>query len=52
MTQTHAMYNHLIFDKEPKICAGEKIASSTNDAGKSRFPPAETKTRFQFLTLH
>jgi hypothetical protein len=27
--------------KVPKICAGEKIASSTNGSGTTGFPPAE-----------
>jgi hypothetical protein len=34
-------YAHLIFDKVPKIYNGEKTASSTNDAGKSSYLPAE-----------
>jgi hypothetical protein len=33
-------YTHLIFKKVPKICDGEKTASSTNIAGKSGYPSA------------
>jgi hypothetical protein len=29
------------FNKGAKICVGEKIASSTNGAGKTEYPPAE-----------
>jgi hypothetical protein len=34
-------YAHLIFTKAPKTYKGEKIASSTNGAGKSGYQPAE-----------
>jgi hypothetical protein len=34
-------YTHLIFDKVMKTYNGEKIASSTNVAGKSGYLPAE-----------
>jgi hypothetical protein len=33
-------YAHLIFDKAPKTCDGEKTASLTNVAGKSGYLPA------------
>ena len=33
-------YNFLILDKVSKICNGEKIASSTNGAGKTGNPYA------------
>ena len=33
-------YNFLILDKGPKICNGEKIASSTNGAGRIGNPCA------------
>jgi hypothetical protein len=31
-------YSHLIFDKEAKICVGEKTASSTNGVEKTGYP--------------
>jgi hypothetical protein len=36
-------YAHLIFNKMQKTNDGEKIASSTNVAGKSGYLPAENK---------
>jgi hypothetical protein len=33
-------YTYLILTKGPKICDGEKTASSTTVAGKSSYPPA------------
>jgi hypothetical protein len=35
-------YNHLIFDQVTKTYNGEKIAFSTNFAGKSGYQPAES----------
>jgi hypothetical protein len=35
LTKTHAT------TKLPKICIGVKIASSTNDVGKTGYPPME-----------
>jgi hypothetical protein len=34
-------YPHLIFDKAPKTCDGEKTASSTNIVGKTGYLSAE-----------
>jgi hypothetical protein len=41
LTQTHATTAIWFLTKVPKICIGEKIASSTNSARKTEFPPAE-----------
>jgi hypothetical protein len=41
LPQTHTTAAIWFSTKEPKICVREKIASSTNSAGKTEFPPAE-----------
>jgi hypothetical protein len=39
--QTHTTAAIRLLSKEPEICTGEKMASSTNGAGKTGHPPVE-----------
>lgn len=46
----YTYYDHLIFDKSVQI--GEKTASPTNGAGKSRYPYVEKEKLNLYLSLH